>query len=164
MARKVTRVANHAEVAHQLHARPYMWGTVGVYPSAQVAAGTAHDIKSARGTFRVYGPAGYYEARTTPVEDGTLVEARYTGGTSRPQPVGQVRPSLDTERVLGQIARDEMWCGPDAARTIAARHEQAYGAAWQPAPAVSADAAWADALAALGATTPAADADAGGGR
>lgn len=35
--------------------------------------------------------------------------------------------SFDTERVLGQIQRGEIQCGPDAARAIAARHQAAYG-------------------------------------
>lgn|GEM_PF-4148308 len=38
-----------------------------------------------------------------------------------------VELSPDTERVLGQIARGEMRCGRDAAREIAARHQEAYG-------------------------------------
>lgn len=36
----------------------------------------------------------------------------------------------DTVRVLGQIERGEIWCGPNAARAIAARHEDQYGRAW----------------------------------
>ncbi|MFD5656970.1 hypothetical protein [Streptomyces hirsutus] len=64
--------------------------------------------------------------------------------------------SPDTIRVLGQIERGEMWCGPDAARAIAARHEKAYGHVW-PRPATDhtgpADEAWADALTSLP-TTP----------
>jgi hypothetical protein len=55
--------------------------------------------------------------------------------------------TTDTERVLGQIDRGEMWCGPDAARAIAARHEEAYGSAFT-LPATD-DIAWADALAAI---------------
>lgn len=46
--------------------------------------------------------------------------------------------SPDTERVIGQIARGEMRCGRDAAREIAARHQEAYGnAVWGPAPSAS---------------------------
>ncbi|MFE9935896.1 hypothetical protein [Streptomyces hirsutus] len=56
--------------------------------------------------------------------------------------------SPDTDRVLGQMERGEMWCGPDAARAIAARHEEAYGHAWS-RPATTADEAWAEALTAL---------------
>lgn len=54
--------------------------------------------------------------------------------------------SPDTERVLGQIERGEMWCGPDAARAIAARHQEAYGAAFTRPAAENTDTAWADAL------------------
>ncbi|MFF9043292.1 hypothetical protein [Streptomyces parvulus] len=39
--------------------------------------------------------------------------------------------SPDTARVLGQIERGEIWCGPDAARAIAARAEEQYGNAWR---------------------------------
>jgi hypothetical protein len=41
----------------------------------------------------------------------------------------------DHERVLGQIERGEAWVGPTAARKIAARHEEAYGAAFRGSPA-----------------------------
>lgn len=62
-------------------------------------------------------------------------------------------PMTDAERVLGQIERDEIRCGPDAAREIAALHEKAYGDAWhRPATTVAAtpaDELWADALAGL---------------
>lgn len=40
---------------------------------------------------------------------------------------GHIRPTTDSERVLGQIERGEIRCGPDAAREIAARHQAAYG-------------------------------------
>ncbi|MFF3928616.1 hypothetical protein [Streptomyces hirsutus] len=56
--------------------------------------------------------------------------------------------SPDTIRVLGQIERGEMWCGPDAARAIAARHEKAYGHVWSRPTTDSAGApaaAWVDA-------------------
>lgn len=71
-----------------------------------------------------------------------------------------VRHSFDSERILGQIERGEIACGPDAARRIAARAMEAYGnAVWGGTPAVPAPAAapvpssdeeWADALAELG--------------
>jgi hypothetical protein len=57
-----------------------------------------------------------------------------------------VTPTSDSDRVLGQIERGDMWCGPDAARRIAARAMDAYGnAVWGPNP----DTAWADALTAV---------------
>lgn len=46
----------------------------------------------------------------------------------------RLQPTTDNERVLGQIERGEIRCGPDAAREIAARHEHAYGSAWADAP------------------------------
>lgn len=46
--------------------------------------------------------------------------------------------SFDTQRVLGQIERGELRCGPDAARALAARAMEAYGnAVWEPVPAAS---------------------------
>jgi hypothetical protein len=39
-------------------------------------------------------------------------------------------PPTDADRVLGRIARNEIWVGPDAARAIAARHQAAYGDVW----------------------------------
>jgi hypothetical protein len=58
----------------------------------------------------------------------------------------RVSPSFDTERVLGQIERGELRCGPDAAREIAARAEEQYGAAFGRR---TDDAAWADAVTSL---------------
>ncbi|MCX3059574.1 hypothetical protein [Streptomyces beihaiensis] len=52
-------------------------------------------------------------------------------------------PTTDAARIIGQIERGEIRCGPDAAREIAARAEAAYGAAWP------ADHAWAEALTTL---------------
>ncbi|MFD6415954.1 hypothetical protein [Streptomyces sp. NPDC060194] len=49
--------------------------------------------------------------------------------TKRGRPLG-IRPSNDVERVLGQIARGEISAGRTAARTIAGRHEAAYGDVW----------------------------------
>jgi hypothetical protein len=62
-----------------------------------------------------------------------------------------ITPSPDTERVLGQIERGELRCGPGAAREIANRHEDAYGDAFHgtPAQVLLANLAWADALASL---------------
>jgi hypothetical protein len=44
---------------------------------------------------------------------------------------GYVRPLSDEEHVLGQAERGEVQIGPDAARRIAARHEAAYGDAFE---------------------------------
>jgi hypothetical protein len=46
-----------------------------------------------------------------------------------------VTPMCDHERVLGQITRGEIAAGPDAARRIAARHQTAYGTAFDGTPA-----------------------------
>lgn len=51
---------------------------------------------------------------------------------------GHVHPMSEADRVLGQIERGEIRCGPDAAREIAARHQEAYGDVW--------DLAWTDAM------------------
>lgn len=59
-----------------------------------------------------------------------------------------IPPMQDHERVLGQIGRGELWCGPAAARAIAARHEAAYGIAFT-RPATADDSSWADALTAI---------------
>lgn len=77
--------ADHAQIAFDLAAQPHVWGTVRVYPTAYVATDTARHIEAASGKFPMYGPAGYFETRTTPVEDGTLLEARYVGGISKPR-------------------------------------------------------------------------------
>lgn len=60
-------------------------------------------------------------------------------------------PTTDAERVLGQIQRGEIAAGPDAARRIAARHQAAYGGAFNgtAAQVLLASLAWADALTAL---------------
>ena len=61
------------------------------------------------------------------------------------------KPSLDTERVLGQIERGELRCGRNAAREIADRQEDAYGEAFHgtPAEALRRQLAWGQAIAAL---------------
>lgn len=99
MGRPVRRnTADHAQIAFRLAAQPYVWGTVSTYPAAYVAANAAWQIETARDTFRVYGPAGYFETRTTPVEDGTLLEARYIGRGSKPRRRPDTEPT-DTDAV-----------------------------------------------------------------
>lgn len=44
-------------------------------------------------------------------------------------------PMTDTERVLGQIERGEVRAGAEAARQIATRDEEQYGAAFRGTPA-----------------------------
>ncbi|MDX3455091.1 hypothetical protein PV396_24640 [Streptomyces sp. ME02-8801-2C] len=91
--------ADHSQIAHHLSAHPYEWGPVRVYPTAYSAEDIARKIQAAEDRFCVYGPAGYFETRTTPVEDGTLLEARYTGGISKPRR----RPAT------GPTSADLMW-------------------------------------------------------
>ncbi|MEV7871455.1 hypothetical protein AB0P17_36390 [Streptomyces sp. NPDC088124] len=57
---------------------------------------------------------------------------------------GHVRQATDADRILGQIERGEVRAGPEAAREIAARHQEAYGAVW-----ADPDDVFADALAAV---------------
>lgn len=96
------RTANHAEIAQELTSRPYEWGTVSTYPAAYVVAQIARRIREASDTYSVYGPAGSFETRATPVEDGTLLEARYVRGIARALP-GLIHGSPDTER--GDVVR-----------------------------------------------------------
>ncbi|MBW5420237.1 hypothetical protein GKQ77_01460 [Streptomyces sp. BG9H] len=157
MSEQITRHTrvDHARVAARLRAKPGQWQLVGDYQNPATGTNTASMIRRAgRPSGHHYQPAGAYDARIVLTTDGTRIEARYRG-TENPAPLhpspprgGQkVRPSTDTERVLGQIERGEVRAGRAAAREIAARHEAAYGAAWP------ADHAWADALNSLNSTT-----------
>lgn len=142
------RHVDHQVVAVLLQSKPGVWMEVGEYLATHTADGTAHRIRTGYNA-PMYRPAGAFEARTKLTEFGTIVEARYVDGASSVKPASRVRPSLETERVLGQIERGEIWCGPSAARAIAARHEEAYGSAFGRPSAADIDAAWADALAGL---------------
>ncbi len=132
-----TRV-DHARVAACLRALPGQWQLVGDYKNSFTATNTTSMIRRAgQPSGRHYQPAGAYEARMVLTDDGTRIEARYRGidnlaplPPARPRGGRQVRPSSDTERVLGQIERGEIRAGRDAAREIAARAEAAYGGAW----------------------------------
>ncbi|MFG3085071.1 hypothetical protein [Streptomyces parvulus] len=139
------RNINHREVAGRLRADRGRWLPVGEYRNAETARTMTYIIGSGKNpNLTAYQPAGAFEARTRNTDDGTLVEARYVGAIDEKR----VKPSPDTLRVLGQIERGEIRCGAGAAREIAARHQADYGnAVWGS----SEDAAWADALAALGA-------------
>lgn len=144
-----TRV-DHAEVAAALRNQPGTWLPVGEYRNSTTAHSVSRIIRGGlQHTGAKYQPAGAFETRTRFTDDGTLLEARYVG--SLPRHPASIRPSLDTERVLGQIQRGELRCGADAARVIAARHEDAYGDAFHgtPAQALLASLAWADTLASL---------------
>lgn len=144
------RRAVHAQIAARLLASPGVWQTVGVY-QATAADRLARHISQAQGAFSTYGAPGDYQTRTRPDKGGTLLEARYVRAATAPKSHIYTPGSADTRRVLRQIEHGEIRCGSDAARTIAARHEDAYGAAFHgtPAQALRHQLAWADALAAL---------------
>ncbi|MFB7461226.1 hypothetical protein [Streptomyces sp. NPDC056188] len=153
---KKRRLIRHADVAARLRDQPGTWGEVGEYPSRKGAEDAVRRIETAYQA-PVYEPAGSFEACVRGTELYSFVFARYVGDTmpapapdERPavSPAVEIPPSRDCDRVLGQIARGEVVAGPEGARRIAARHQEAYGAAvWGPAP--DADAAWADALTGL---------------
>jgi hypothetical protein len=141
---------DHAQVAATLREQPGKWLTVGEYRNTSSVDTVAHLIRTGRQyTGTRYQPAGAFEARTQLTDDGTLLEARYVG--AQPKHPASVSQSLDTERVLGQIQRGELRCGPGAAREIADRHEAAYGDAFHgsPAEALLNSLAWGEALASL---------------
>lgn len=53
----------------------------------------------------------------------------YTGDSEN---TGYVTPTTDSERVQGQIDRGEVDASADAARQIAAKHEEQYGNVFRP--------------------------------
>lgn len=78
--------ADHRHTAEEARRRPGTWVTVGEYRNTTSAQDLASRIRSGYpignpvyGT--PYGPAGDFESRTRHTENGTLLEARYTGGT-----------------------------------------------------------------------------------
>lgn len=78
---------NHKETAAALQAQPGVWLIVGDYRNSISADSVAKRIRhgypiGAREYGTPYQPAGAYETRTEPVDDGTRVHARYTGGTA----------------------------------------------------------------------------------
>ncbi|MFI2632578.1 hypothetical protein ACH5A2_19600 [Streptomyces collinus] len=79
--------ADHRHTAEEARRRPGAWVTVGEYRNAASASDLAYRIRSGCDIGRVaygtpYEPAGAFESRTSRTEDGTLLEARYTGGTT----------------------------------------------------------------------------------
>lgn len=58
-------------------------------------------------------------------------EADRTQGINSKEGAGQIRPTTEAERVLGQIERGEVRAGPEAAREIARRIEDE-GGFWGP--------------------------------
>lgn len=138
---------DHARAAARLRKNPGTWQPVGEYRNRISAGSTATMIRTASArSGSYYGPPGSCEARLIFTEDSTTVEARYVGlapendaaweaALSSLPDMRRTRPSADTERVLGQIARGEVRAGPDAAREIAADAEAAYGSAFYGTPA-----------------------------
>ncbi|MFJ8049866.1 hypothetical protein [Streptomyces luteogriseus] len=77
--------ADHRHTAEEARRRPGTWVTVGEYRNTTSAQDLASRISSGYPIGNpVYGtpywPAGDFESRTSRTEDGTLLEARYTGG------------------------------------------------------------------------------------
>lgn len=140
---------DHAATAAALRAQPGVWQVVGEYRNVFTAEGMERMIRTGysdggRLPGRHYQPAGQYETRATLTDDGTLLEARYLPGRRRAPSVATMLAQTDAARVTGQIARGEVLAGPEGARRIAARHQDAYGDVW--ATRVDADRAWADAI------------------
>ncbi|RLV66304.1 hypothetical protein STAN_1825 [Streptomyces sp. CBMAI 2042] len=74
----------HAQKSAWMRQNPFVWLEIGTYPAAYTAASVAAGIERGKAgghIARHYSPAGTFEARTTPVEDGTAVRARYLGDT-----------------------------------------------------------------------------------
>lgn len=73
--------ADHRLRADDMRRHPGLWIEVGPYNCRESATRAAWRIRNAcQG--RWYEPAGAFEARTTPADDGTTtLYARYTGAT-----------------------------------------------------------------------------------
>ncbi|MEV4335717.1 hypothetical protein [Streptomyces sp. NPDC049590] len=67
--------------------------------------------------------------------DGRRIYHPPTTPEGQPPMSNPLMPMRDHERVLGQIERGEVRVGPDTAREIAARHQEAYGEAFDGTPA-----------------------------
>jgi len=139
------RNVNHTDVAATLRANPQKWHEIGEYRATTSADDTARRIRLAERA-PMYEPAGSFEARVALTEFGAIVAARYVGPQPAPRPGDSAPPMRDCERIRGQIERGEVLAGPEGARRIAAKHEEAYGAVFARR---TADEAWADAVAGL---------------
>lgn len=82
MARwKKRPVANHRLRADDCRRHPRVWIEIGTYGSRYSAIATARHIRIGE-HIPCYFPAGAYETRTTPANDGTTtLYARYIGET-----------------------------------------------------------------------------------
>lgn len=79
MNRRTLR-ANHALRADDMRRHPHMWIQVTVYNGRQSANAAAYQIRTGD-RLPHYRPAGAFETRTEPHDDGTALYARYTGDT-----------------------------------------------------------------------------------
>lgn len=75
------RNVKHPRIAERCREQAGEWLKVGDYASDQSAYGIAHSVKT--GTrIPAYAPAGAFEARIEPTENGARVYARYVGQAS----------------------------------------------------------------------------------
>lgn len=72
--------AAHALRADDMRRHPHMWIQVGVYNGSQSANSAAYQIRTGD-RLPPYRPAGAFETRTKPLDDGTALYARYIGET-----------------------------------------------------------------------------------
>ncbi|MEV5977548.1 hypothetical protein [Streptomyces sp. NPDC052114] len=71
---------DHARAAARLRKQPRTWLPVGEYRNRQSASSTTTMIRTASArSGSWYQPAGSFEARQVPTDDGTRVEARFVG-------------------------------------------------------------------------------------
>lgn len=99
---------NHAQVAERLRANPGQWGTVGEYRNAISADRTAYMVRAGRFTSgRWYQPAGQYETRLVPTDDGTRVEARYLSPDAV-RPISVARRSRIAYLVAALVVRQRL--------------------------------------------------------
>jgi hypothetical protein len=71
--------AIHALRADDMRRHPLMWIEVAVYNGPSSAKFTANQIRTGD-RIPHYLPAGAFETRTAPVDNGTALYARYIGG------------------------------------------------------------------------------------
>ena len=72
----------HRDVAERLRRQPGEEMEVGCYASRESANGIAALVRGRAGTVRAYLPAGSFDARVVPGDDGVRVFARYVGGAA----------------------------------------------------------------------------------
>lgn len=73
----------HAQKSAWMRTNPFAWLEVATYPATYTAVAAASAIGGGTDGMHIarhYGPAGAFETRTTTVDDGTTIHARYVGG------------------------------------------------------------------------------------